>query len=71
LSRRKDQERFRRIREQNPEYTGFRGANTVMAKGAPALESVECSTCHRRRNVPADSLPDDRSAYVCLSCQES
>ena len=71
MSRRKDQERFRRIREQTPEYTGFRGANTVTAKGVPALESVECSMCHRRRNVPADTLPDDRSAYVCLSCQES
>ena len=33
----------------------------MTAKAAPALESVECSVCHRRRNVSADSLPADRS----------
>ena len=71
MSHRKDQERFRRLKEQNPNYAGFRGANTVTAKAAPALESVECSVCHRRRNVPADSLPADRSEYVCLRCQEA
>ena len=71
MSRRKDQERFRRLKEQNPDYTGFRGADTVTAKQAPALESAECSVCHRRRNVPADCLPADRSDYVCLRCQEA
>ena len=71
MSRRKDQERFRRIKEQNPDYAGFRGANTVTDKASPALEIVECSVCHRRRNVSADSLPDDRSEYVCLRCQEA
>ena len=71
MSRRKDQERFRRLKEQNPDYAGFRGMDTVTAKAAPALESVECSVCHRRRNVPADSLPADRGDYVCLRCQEA
>lgn len=71
MSRRKDQERFLRLKEQNPEYAGFRGANTVTAKAAPALESVECSVCHRRRNVPADGLPANRSDYVCMRCQEA
>ncbi len=71
MSRSKDQERFRRLKEQNPDYAGFRGANTVTAREAPALESVECSVCHRRRNVPADSLPADRNDYVCLRCQEA
>ena len=71
MSRRKDQGRFHRLKEQNPDYAGFRGANTVTAKAAPVLESVECSVCHRRRNVPADSMPADRSDYVCLRCQEA
>ena len=34
------------------------------------LESVICSVCHRRRNVPADTLPADRDAFVCMQCQE-
>ena len=71
MSRRKDQERFRRLKEQDPDYGGYRGVNTVTAKAAPELESVECSVCYRRRNVPADSLPADRSDYVCLRCQEA
>jgi hypothetical protein len=71
LSRRKDQERFLRLKEQNPEYAGFRGVDTVTAKAAAALESVECSVCHRRRNVPVDGLPANRSDYVCLRCQEA
>ena len=71
MSRRKDQERFLRLKEQNPDYAGFRGVNTVTAKAAPALESVACSVCGRRRNVPADSLPADRGDYVCLRCQEA
>ncbi|PKB80794.1 MAG: hypothetical protein BZY88_08080 [SAR202 cluster bacterium Io17-Chloro-G9] len=71
MSRRKDQERFRRLKEANPGYAGFRGVDTVTAKEAPSLESVECSVCGRRRNVPADSLPEDRNDYVCLRCQEA
>ena len=71
MSRRKDQERFLRLKEQNPEYAGFRGVDTVTAKAAAALESVECSVCHRRRNVPVDGLPANRSDYVCLRCQEA
>ena len=71
MSRRKDLERYRRLKEQNPDYLGFRGANTTVARPAPALESVECSVCGRRRNVPVDTLPADRSVYVCLRCQEN
>ncbi len=71
MSRRKDQERFRRLKEQNPDYAGFRGVSTLIAKEVPTLNSVECSVCHRRRNVPADSLPADRGDYVCLRCQEA
>ena len=73
MSRRKDRERFHRMKEQNPEYTGFRGADTVVATPPPppVLESVTCSVCQRRRNVPIDTLPADRAEYVCLRCQEN
>ena len=70
---RKDRERFLRLKESNPDYQGFRGAATVVAPPplpAPVTESVTCSVCNRRRNVNVDSLPEDRSAYVCLRCQE-
>ncbi len=70
MSRRKDRDRFHRLKEQNPNYTGYRGANTVTAAPSAPLESVTCSVCRRRRNVPADTLPQDREAFVCLQCQE-
>lgn len=70
---RKDRERFLRLKEANPDYLGFRGAATVTAPPpppAPLTESVTCSVCSRRRNVNVNSLPEDRSAYVCLRCQD-
>ena len=70
MSRRKDIERFSRLKQQNPNYMGFRGANTDAAPPPPALESVVCSQCHRKRNVASDTLPEDRSSFVCMSCQE-
>ena len=72
MSRRKDRERYQGIKEQNPDYVGFRGADTAVAAPPPpppALESVICSVCQRRRNVPVDTLPEDRAEYVCLRCQ--
>ena len=73
MSRRKDRERFNRMKEQNPGYVGFRGAEgtAVAAAPPPVLESVACSVCQRRRNVPVDTLPEDRGEYVCLRCQEN
>ena len=70
---RKDRERFLRLKEANPDYQGFRGAATVAVAPTPprpATESVTCSSCGRRRNVSVDSLPEDRSTYVCLRCLE-
>lgn len=66
---RKDRERFLRRKQDNPDYQGFRGAETVTVKAPPATESVVCSVCHRRRNAPVPTLPADRSQYVCLRCQ--
>ena len=70
MSRRKDQERFLRLKAENPDYTGFRGGNTVTAKPQVALESVTCSVCQRKRNVAVDTLPADRQTYVCQRCQD-
>ena len=70
---RRDRERFFRLKEANPGYQGYRGADTVVTAPAslqPTTESVTCSACGRRRNVNVDSLPEDRSSYVCLRCQE-
>ena len=72
MSRRKDRERFQRMKEQNPGYVGFRGGDTAIEAPppAPVLESIVCSACQRRRNVPVDTLPEDRAAYICLRCQD-
>ncbi len=70
MSRRKDQERFARLKAQNSEYQGFRGPDTQTAKPADVLETVVCSICNRKRNVSVTSLPDDRANFVCRGCQE-
>lgn len=70
MSRRKDQERFERLKAQNSDYRGFRGPDTQTAKPADVLETVVCSNCNRKRNVPVTSLPDDRASFVCRVCQE-
>lgn len=69
---RKDRERFQRLREDNPDYVGYRGFDTVTATEALSrqMETVACSVCKRRRNVANDSLPRDISTFVCLRCQE-
>ena len=67
---RKDRELYLRLKGENPGYLGFRGLDTVTTRAAPVMETVVCSSCNRRRNVASDSLPDDRSTYVCLRCQE-
>jgi hypothetical protein len=64
-------ERLLRLKQQNPDYQGFRGANTVTVKPPPPLESAVCSVCQRKRNVPRDVLPEDRSSFVCMTCQQA
>ncbi len=70
MSRRKDAERFQRLKAQNPGYVGFRGAEIASARPVPVMESVTCSVCNRKRNVDSSTLPADRNDYVCLRCQE-
>jgi hypothetical protein len=70
MSRRKDQERFQRLKAQDSRYQGFRGPNTQVAKPAEELETAICSVCNRMRNVSVTTLPDDRASFVCLGCQQ-
>ena len=70
MSRKKDLERFQRLKAQNPDYVGFRGVNTAPPTPPEVLEPVVCSVCNRRRNVAVSNLPDDRSTFVCLRCQD-
>ena len=71
MSRRKDLERFEQRRRANPDYAGFRGDDTVVEKPPVPMESIVCSVCNRKRNVPNDTIPADRDSYVCLRCQET
>jgi len=71
LSRKKDLERFLRRKAGNPDYTGFRGTDTVTAKPQSALASVTCSVCQRKRNVAVDTLSADRQTYVCQRCLDA
>ncbi len=70
---RKDRERFRRLREINPDYSGYRGLNALAIPPPPSeteTDTVVCSVCQRKRNVPTNDLPDDLSTFVCLRCQD-
>ncbi|PKB72852.1 MAG: hypothetical protein BZY75_04910 [SAR202 cluster bacterium Io17-Chloro-G7] len=71
MSRRKDMERFLNRRQQNADYVGFRGVQSVATPIPVALESAVCSVCQRKRNVEVDTLPEDRSTFVCMSCHQA
>ncbi len=71
LSRRKDMERYLRLKQQNADYVGCRGVGMAAAPEPVALESAVCSVCQRKRNVEVDTLPEDRSTFVCIICQET
>ena len=70
---RKDRERFLKLQGADSDYVGFRGKDTVVIpRAAPVTtETVVCSVCQRKRNVASDSIPEDRSSYVCLQCQDA
>ena len=68
MSRRKDRERFLRLKQQNPGYLGFRGgAPAAVSAPAPELVSVLCTVCRR---VPVESISGTGEDYVCIRCQD-
>jgi hypothetical protein len=71
VSRRKDREKVESLKARHADYVGFRGYDRQPDRQGPApMQSLTCSVCNRKRNVPADIVVADGGKYVCLSCQE-
>ena len=71
MSRRKNLERVQAMKRQNPDYKGFRGYEEEPTRpGDKPLESVKCTVCGRKRNVPVGVAEEQRDAYVCETCRE-
>ena len=71
MSRRKDRERVESLKSRHSDYIGFRGYDREPNRQGPApMQSLTCSVCSRKRNVPADIAAAEGDKYVCLSCQE-
>ena len=72
MSRRKDRERFLDKKHRYPEYVGFRGHNSEPdRRGQGQMQSVTCSVCGRRRNVPLGVALESGGEYVCMACQQA
>jgi len=55
----------------SPEYLGFRGHN--LEPDMPeqvSLQSVTCTVCERKRNVPLGVAVEQEGQYVCQNCRE-
>jgi formylmethanofuran dehydrogenase subunit E len=71
VSRRKDRVRYESMKRLNPDYRGFRGHGLEPdVPGQMPLQSVICSVCGRKRNVPLGVAVEQEGQYVCQSCQE-
>ncbi len=72
MNRRKDRDRWLAMKDQNPDYRGFRGSGQESSGASTApLQAVSCSICGRRRNVAMSIAQEQGDNYVCLSCQEA
>lgn len=72
MSRRKDKERFQRMKRLDTGYKGFRSHQeepTVPPK-IQEVTSVLCTICGRKRNV-AYGTPIPAEGYICLTCKEA
>ena len=71
MSRRRNQERFEKMKRLNPDYKGFRGhQNEPDQPGKTPLESVTCSICGRKRNVAVGIALEQGDSYVCVRCSD-
>lgn len=71
MSRRKNLDRVQAMKRQNPDYKGFRGYDEEPTRpGDMPLESVKCTVCGRKRNVPVGVAEEQRDNYVCESCRQ-
>jgi trehalose 6-phosphate phosphatase len=71
MSRRKDRERHFRLKQQDPNYAGFRGSRAETAPAPVPLESVTRSVCQRKRNVPVDTIPETPAALSACGARSS
>ena len=71
MSRRKDRERFEAMKGLDPDYRGFRGhGGEPSRKGKAPLESLVCTVCDRKRNVPRGIALESGESFVCSTCVE-
>ena len=71
MSRRKDRERYEDLRRVNPEYSGFRGYEGEPGRaGNTPHQTMTCSVCGRKRNVPLGIAQEQGESYVCMTCME-
>ncbi len=71
MSRRRDRERYEAMKRLDPDYRGFRGHDSEPSKpGNAPLESITCSACGRKRNVPRGIALEQGDRFVCARCRE-
>ena len=71
MGRRRDTQRYERMKRLNPDYRGFRGyANEPDKPGNTPLVAVTCSACGRKRNVAVGVAQEQGDGYVCVRCSE-
>ena len=71
MGRRRDAQRYERMKRLNPNYKGFRGySNEPNRPGNTPLVAVTCSSCGRKRNVAVGIAQERGDSYVCLRCSE-
>lgn len=59
------------MKQLNPDYLGYRGSSPPEAVSSrEALQTVTCSECGRKRNVPTNVATEHSEDYVCATCQE-
>jgi len=59
------------MKQLNPDYPGFRGSSPPEAVSSrEALQTVTCSQCGRKRNVPTNVAAEHSEDYICATCQE-
>lgn len=71
MTRSKDRLRYGAMKRLNPDYHGFRGYGQEPDRpGQTPLETVTCTACGRRRNVPVGVAVEQGDAFVCQSCRD-
>lgn len=71
MSRSKDRQRYEAMKRLNPNYPGFRGHYREPDQpGQTPLESLTCTICGRKRNVPLGVAVEQGERYVCQSCKD-